>query len=255
MTFRKLILILACAIVTLMAAESPFIGKWKLNPAKSHFAGTTVTFEVLPSGEMQFTGEGQSYKFKMDGNEYPSLWGSTAAWKQIDDHTWETVGKMGDLVIHQTTKISADGKTMTVSGKGKKPNGEPIEEDSIWQRVSSGAGLVGKWKSNKVQVTSENWEFCANGDDGLTLEISDYKTECSVKFDGKGYPCTGPTMPKNFLMTARKAGPRSLEFTETMDGKVVYRDLFTVSADGKTMTDEAAAAGANEKIKVVYDKQ
>ena len=255
MTFRNSILILASATGVLMAAESPFVGKWKINPAKSQLAGTTMTYEKLPSGEMQFTGEGQSYKFKIDGKDYPSIWGSTAAWKQIDSSSWETVGKMPGMVITQTTKLSADGKTMTVSARGKKPNGETMEENSTWQRVSGGPGLAGTWKSSKVQVSSENWEFSANGDDGLSIKISDYNAECGVKFDGKGYPCTGPTMPRNFLMSVKKAGPRSLEFTETMDGKVVYHDVFTVSVDGKTMTDEAGAAGTSEKIKIVYDRQ
>ena len=42
---------------------------------------------------------------------------------------------------------------------------------------------------------------------------------------------------------------------EKMDGKVVYNDAFTVSADGKTLTNEAGAPGSSEKIKAVYDKQ
>ena len=162
---------------------------------------------------------------------------------------------MGSMTTTNTTKISADGKTMTVTSRGKKPNGESFEMNATWVRVSGGPGLVGKWKSTKVQVSTEMWEITANGDDGLTMTIVDYKAVCSVKFDGKDYPCTGPTMPRNFTMSARKTGARSVEFTEKMDGKVVYTDLFTVSSDGKTITDEAAPAGGNEKIKIVYDKQ
>ena len=37
-----------------------------------------MTIEQLPSGEMQMTSQGQSYKFKVDGNEYPAFWGMTA---------------------------------------------------------------------------------------------------------------------------------------------------------------------------------
>ena len=76
-----------------------------------------------------------------------------------------------------------------------------------------------------------------------------------MKFDGKDYPCTGPTMPKNFVMSVKKTGPRTLEFTEKMDGKVVFGDAFSVSSDGKTLTDEATPPGSKEKIKLIYDKQ
>jgi hypothetical protein len=255
MRLQRLILLFAAATGVMMAADSPFIGKWKVNPAKSQFAGTTTTFEQLPSGEMQMTAEGQSFKFKIDGKEYPSFFGSTAAWKQIDPNSWETVTKMGAMTTTDTTKISADGKTMTTVSKGKKPNGEDFQETATWERVSGGPGLVGKWKSTKVQSTAEMWEISANGDDGLNMKIVDYNAVCSVKFDGKDYPCSGPTMPKNFMMSAKKTGARSVEFTEKMDGKAVFIDLFTVSADGKTITDDAAAPGSNEKVKVVYDKQ
>lgn len=255
MRLKRLILLIAAALGATMAADSPFIGKWKLNPAKSQFAGTTTTYEMLPSGEMQMTAEGQSYKFKIDGKEHPATWGATATWKQLDPNCWETTIKMGSMTTTYTTKISADGKTMTATSRGKKPNGENFEMNATWLRVSGGPGLAGKWKSTEVQASTEMWEITANGDDGLTLKIVDYNVVCSVKFDGKDYPCTGPTIPKNFNMAAKKTGARSVEFTEKMDGKLVYSDLFTVSSDGKTITDDAAPAGSSEKIQIVYDKQ
>jgi hypothetical protein len=117
--------------------------------------------------------------------------------------------------------------------------------------------FIGKWKLNpiKVQAPTENWEISANGDDGLTMKIVDYDAVCSVKFDGEDYPRTGPTMPKSFMMSAKKTGARTVEFTEKMDGKVVFSDVFSVSSNGKTLVDEATPAGPKEKIKIVYDKQ
>jgi hypothetical protein len=255
MRLTRLILLFAAALGISIAADSPFTGKWKLNPEKSQFAGTTTTYEMLPSGEMQMTAEGQSYKFKIDGKEYPAIWGATAAWKQLDPNCWETTVKTGDMTTTETTRISADGKTMTATSRGKKPNGENFEMDATWVRVSGGPGLAGKWKSTKVQASTEMWEISANGDDGLTMKIVDYDAVCSVKFDGKDYPCTGPTIPKNFSMAAKKTGARSVEFTEKIDGKMAYRELFTVSPDGKTITDDAAPAGSSERIKIVYDRQ
>ncbi len=59
----------------------------EFNPAKSDFGESTVTFAQTGSGEMQFTAEGQSYTFKTDGKDYPAIFGTTAAWKQIDANT------------------------------------------------------------------------------------------------------------------------------------------------------------------------
>jgi hypothetical protein len=252
---RLWIPLFAAAIGVSLAADSPFIGQWKLNPGKSQFAGTTTTIEQLPSGEMQMTTAGQSYKFRIDGKDYPALFGTTASWKQVDPNTWETIYKQGTMTTTSVTKISTDGKTMTTTSTGKKPNGEEFQEAATSKRVSGGPGLAGTWKSTKVQATTENWEISANGDDGLTMKIVDYNAVCSLKFDGKDYPCTGPTMPKDFTISAKKTGPRTLEFTEKMDGKVVFGDVFSVSSDGKTLVDEATPAGSKEKIKIVYDKQ
>src|ERR1051325_741452 len=97
--------VFAAVIGVMMAADSPFIGKWKLNPAKSQFAGTTMTIDLLPSGEMQMTAEGQSYKFKIDSKEYPAFLGMTASWKQVDPNTWETIYKQGTMTTTSVTTI------------------------------------------------------------------------------------------------------------------------------------------------------
>jgi hypothetical protein len=36
---------------------------------------------------------------------------------------------------------------------------------------------------------------------------------------------------------------------------VFAEDVFTISADGKTLTDETTATATNEKTKSVYDRQ
>jgi hypothetical protein len=108
---------------TVLSAQSdkaglPYAGKWKLNMAKNDFGQTTVTFAQTGSGEMQLTAAGQSYTFRVDGKDYPALFGRTAAWKQIDANTWETVNKQdGKLLITETTRLSPDGKTLTVNAK------------------------------------------------------------------------------------------------------------------------------------------
>jgi hypothetical protein len=40
-----------------------------------------------------------------------------------------------------------------------------------------------------------------------------------------------------------------------MNGKTVYTDALSVSADGKTLTTEGAAPGSGEKTRAVYDRQ
>ncbi|MGD0869884.1 MAG: hypothetical protein ABSB88_10060 [Bryobacteraceae bacterium] len=256
MQLRRTLLFCLAVTGVMMAADSPFVGKWKLNTAKSKFTGMTTTYEALPTGEMQATSEGQSYKFKVDGKEYPTAFGAGATWKQLDPTSWETTYRLdGKVLSVGTTRISADGKTMTVTAKGTKPNGEAFNDSTTLQRISGGPGLAGKWKSTEVKSSTEMWEITPNGDDGLTMKIVDFDAICTMKFDGKDYPATGPTVPKNFTLAVKKTGARSLEMTEKVGGKVVFVDSFAVSADGKTLTDDGVPAGTTEKVKAVYDKQ
>src|ERR1035437_10352525 len=113
MYVSKTLLCIMAACAALAAADLPYAGKWKMNPAKSDFGETTVTYSQLPSGEMQSTADGQSYKFKVDGKDYPDTFGNTAAWKSINASAWETTWKLkGKVLTVDTLKLSADAAAL-----------------------------------------------------------------------------------------------------------------------------------------------
>src|SRR6185295_8625826 len=182
------------AVVTVTAADPPYVGKWKMNPAKSDLGETTVTYEQLPSGEMQATQAGVSYKFKLDGKEYPAMFGSTAAWKTVSATSWETTWKLnGNVLSTDTLTLSDDGKSLTVNSKGKKPNGEMMNDTVVSERVSGGAGLAGKWKTKNLKSAAPSvLELASSGADGVVFKIVDMDLTCNGKFDGKDHPCAGP---------------------------------------------------------------
>ena len=238
-------------------AALPYAGKWKINLAQSDFGETTVTIAQTGSGQMQYTADGQSYTFRMDGNDYPALFGQTAAWKQINKTTWETNIKLNEKVVSTTTsKLSADGATLTMEVTGPKPGGGSFDDTIVLQRVSGGPGLPGKWKTKNVKISAPPIiEIAASGQDGLTLSIADFQATCEAKFDGKDYPFTGPTIPAGMTLAIQKAGPLSFEMTQKQNGKALYQDTLAVSADGKTLTDTGSAVGVSEKYTAVYDRQ
>jgi hypothetical protein len=52
-----------------------------------------------------------------------------------------------------------------------------------------------------------------------------------------------------------KSGATALEVTWKRDGKVLFKNTLTPSADGKTLTDVGAAPTTTEKVTAVYDRQ
>jgi len=250
-------LVVALTPVALAAAELPWVGKWKINAAKSDFAQQTVTYAAAGPGETQWTAEGMTGKFKMDGKDYPDPDGTTEAWKQIDASTWETVYKLnGKVTSTDTTRLSADGKTLTIKSLGRKPNGQTSEDEFSMTRVSGGPGLNGKWKTAKVSFGGPSLiEITQFEGDGLTVRNVDYQSNWSGKFDGKDSPLAGPQMRPGMTVAMQRTGPRTYDFTTKQKGKEMSRGSSTVSPDGKTLTVVSIAAGTTEKRTAVYDKQ
>jgi hypothetical protein len=248
-------LVLLCSIVSAgMAAELPYVGKWKMNLAKSDFGQTTVTIENLPGGEWQTTAFGVTYKFKMDGKDYPDSMGGTAAWKSVDAKTWELVAKTnGKVTETDTFKLGTDGKTLTDNARQMKADGGSIESTTIYERASGGPSLAGKWKTKKVTGGSGMVEMIASGADGLVFKDPDMGMSCDAKLDGKDYPCTGPMLPPGFTVAMKNAG-RSLDLTVKKDGKPFFKATYTVAADGKSMTETAAPTSGGDKLKIVFDR-
>jgi hypothetical protein len=245
------------ATMAVAAADLPYAGRWKMNPAKSDFGETTVTYEILPSGDMQATTAGQTYKFKMDGRDYPAWFGFNAGWKPVSPTSWQTIWKLkGKVVTTDTLTLSADGKTLTVNTRGPKPDGGTIDDTIVSERVAGGPGLAGKWKTKNMKSASPNvLEFATSGADGLAFKIVDMGLLCNAKLDGKDHPCAGPTLASGWTVAFANQGARALDMTVKNSGKVVFKMSYTVSADGRTLTENTIATGSNEKTKVVYDRQ
>ena len=249
--------LVAAGATALWAGDPPWAGTWKLNPEKSDFGETTVTYEKMAGGEMKLTSEGQSYTFKADGNEYPTPWGVSAAWKAVDDSTWKVTNKVDEKVVATATlKLAADGKTLTIDARNMNASGEASESTAVYQRVSGESGLAGKWKTKNVEISSPGtMKISPSGPDGLTLTFVEQEGTCTARFDGNDHPATGPVWPAGWTCAIARSGTNGFDVTWKRGGKVMFKDSLTLSADGKTLTDVGATPGTEEKITAVYDRQ
>jgi hypothetical protein len=238
-------------------ASPPYAGTWKLNLAKSDFGETVVTYAETASGEMQLTTTGQSYTFRMDGKDYPALYGATSAWKSINDTTWETVVRQdGKLISTGTNTLSPDGKTLTSNIKGPRPSGGTFDSTRVYERVSGGPGLVGSWKTkNRPVGTPDIVELIPSGPEGLTIRFPGDREQCEAKFDGKEYPVVGPIAQPGLTLALRKTDSRSFDVTGKQQGKRLFTIAFTVSDDGNTLTQAGDMVGVSESFAAVYDRQ
>ena len=135
-------------------AKKPIgLGTWKLNVEKSKYSpgpppkSLTVKFEAAGSDGLKLTTEGVTadgkpiateYTAKYDGKDYPlkgSAVADTISLRYINSRTTvRTDKKEGKFVQTQRREISKDGKTMTVTIKGKNPKGEPIHHVLLFEK-------------------------------------------------------------------------------------------------------------------------
>jgi hypothetical protein len=247
--------ILSCCV--LAQAQSAFVGTWKLNQAKSHLTGDTVTYSTTADGAMKEATAVGSYTFKTDGHPYTTPFASTVTWKQSGPSTWTTEERQKEtLLATNIISVSAGGKTMTIISSGTNPDGSDFHDTEVFTRTAGTNGLMGTWKSEKMKSsTSPSMEFAGNGPDGIAWILPEIKARLDLKFDGKDVAPVGPTVPAGLTISATKNGPKSFNFVEKMNGKALVQGTLSVSPDGKTLTNTSSAMQEQNKRTAVYDKQ
>lgn len=141
----------ALAVPAALLAADARVGTWKYNAAKSKFEPgpgyKSRTVKVEAQGEgikvsvdgVSSDGKAHSYSYtaNYDGKDYPVTGNPGAdaiAYKKVDDNTIEgTIKKGGQVAASLTIVVAKDGKSMTVTSKGKDEKG-PFNNVAVYDR-------------------------------------------------------------------------------------------------------------------------
>jgi hypothetical protein len=156
MMFLLAILIFgAMAARPLLAQDSPFIGTWKLNAAKSNAGGMplpkSLTRTIAADGSgLKYMYEGVaadgsaiSYSFSSNfdgkasavtGSGMPGGADSITLKRNSPSKTAATLTKGGKEIGKSEAEVSKDGKTATVKSKGKMPDGKEFSTVSVFDK-------------------------------------------------------------------------------------------------------------------------
>lgn len=244
---------LACAAGS-AASGATFSGTWKLNLAKSHFAGQTFTIEKTAAGLYHFDSQGFGYDFDLTGKEFPSPDGGSSSWKAIDANTWEAAVHMNGKTI-ASYHMALKGNTLDLVMKINKPDGTTAEQSTTNTRVSGGPGFLGKWKSGDPKGAATTLEISTDSANHITVKFPEFQAVCSGSFDGKDCVSMVAGAPSKQAIAFEKTGANSFRMTTKLNGKPFYVDVMTLSDDGKTLIDEGTPVSVNEPAKAVYDRQ
>jgi hypothetical protein len=256
--FKRIVKILpAVCLATGMAwaAESPFIGEWKLDPAKSRLP---EYMKVKSEGGNKYVfdlGVGVLEPIVVDGTDQPGLGGTLVSVKAEAPDTWIVQRKKdGRLLLKATWKLSKDGSTLTDYFRGFDSDGSTTSMDYVYQRTGGGSGFAADWQSIKETMNSPYFfRVREYQGDGLSfITPSESKTR-NVKFDGKDYPNEGPNAGK-VTSSIQRVDERTLVITDKFGDKVLDTEEIGLSADLKTLTITAHFTGREKPNVLVFGR-
>lgn len=129
-------------------ADSPMMGTWKLNEAKSKIpAGApksiTVTYEAA-GDSIKCTIDGTDgtgkpthteWTGKFDGKDYPVSDGTTRSVKLVNDRKMNVdVKKDGKVLYTGSMEVAADGKSRTVILNGTDSSGKKVRSVAAYEK-------------------------------------------------------------------------------------------------------------------------
>jgi len=151
-----LVAIVALSVVSPLRAQKPdpHVGTWKQNFDKSTITpaptgprpqSSTRTYEMFGDGlkatlvtiSADGTRTETTYSAHFDGKDvtFKGANSDTIALKKVNARTFEsTIKKDGKVVQTVTNAVSADGKTMTATGKGTNASGQPVSSVAVFEK-------------------------------------------------------------------------------------------------------------------------
>jgi hypothetical protein len=155
-TIRRVVSSAVCLSLFLVgsafAQSDPQVGVWKLNVAKSKYSpgpvpkSATTTIEAVGAGtkvvvdQTMADGTARHWEFtaNYDGKDSPVTGNpdvDTVARTRLNGTTVQTISKKaGKVVTTQTSAVSSDGKTRTVTTKGVNASGQQIHNVAIYEK-------------------------------------------------------------------------------------------------------------------------
>jgi hypothetical protein len=236
----KRLISLALLLPVMALAKSPFDGTWMTKVDSIKTSGKPDVFE-LTNGMYSCSSCVPAYKVKADGSEQP-----VAGHDYVDHESVKVVNattleftdkKAGKLTQTTSMTVSADGSMLT--GKFTNYTGEkPVTGGFSEKRVAAGPagshGTSGSWQQGPMSDLSDlaRTVKMQSTDNGLKVMWNGQVLD--AKFDGKDYAWTND--PGNTMSALKKVSDSQIEETDHRGGKLTDIQVFTVSADGKSIT-------------------
>jgi hypothetical protein len=251
-----LLLMVGCGLsAAAWAQDSPFIGDWKLNPAKSKLTDE-MKIGSLGANRYSFDFGGGPMVAVADGTDQPGTFGMTIAVSVGGPDKWTVLRKKdGRVIVTGIWTLSNNGRKLNDHYTAVRPSGGITSLDYVYERRGDGQGFAGDWVSTTEQVNSEFVMHVKPFEDvGLSFITPGGAGTKNVKFDGKDYANIGAVVD-GLAASARRVDERTVEVTDKANGKPTDTQEIKASEDGKTLTITIHITGRSQPDVQVFERQ
>jgi hypothetical protein len=253
------LLLVGCLVTgTLWAANDPFVGKWKVNPAKSKL-NDEMKVEAAGANKYILTfAPGAVDSVVADGSDQPALQGTTLSVTAKGPDNWVVIRKIkGRTLLTGYWTLSADGKTLNDDYTEFAPDGKKTNILYMYERTAGSSGFTGTWDSDSekvkpgIELQIEPYEG-----DGLSFDSRGADMVEKIKFNGNDYPAVDPDASPGSASSGRRLNERSVDITEKLKGEITGTRRIELSRDLKTLTMSLHLVGQNRPQSIlVFDRE
>jgi hypothetical protein len=252
----------ACVAVIFTAAVSCGVpskawnGTWKLNVSKSHIPGNSFIITTTPAGEYHFDDGTNSFNFRCDGKEYPTVANRTLSCIQKSEFLMDSTSKEnGKIAATIRRELSADGKMLTHKGTVIRTDGSVKSIENVYTRTSGSMGFAGGWR-NTYQGESHSQMRLALSERSLHLEYIEHEQYYDLPLDGSDAMMHGQWISQGLTMSIKPHGPWEFLTFLKQQGEVLSQGSMRVSPDGRTLIEEYWRPDKpDERAVFLYEKQ
>jgi hypothetical protein len=247
-----------CTAPFTSAADDSIVGKWKMNPEKSQFAGLTYKVDDAGGGKYNFVFGDDVETMSFDGKEHTTKYGNTWSITQSGPNAWKWIQKRNGKVMSDATwTVSDDGATSVYVSMETRLDGSTSHDETKLKRTAGGkSGLVGTWESTETKIGSPvTIEIAHWQKDGYSIKNAANKGETDFKLDGKDYTPSGPMVATGTVVAGKKIDDHTIELTYKLKGKTTETDRWELSADATTLTNTVTYPGEDKPEIDVFERQ
>ena len=240
------------------AADSPFVGDWKLDPSRSKLTDVMKVERLSPNKYAFNFGVGSSEAIVIDGTDQPGISGTTLSVSAERPDAWKVIRrKDGRTLLTANWELSKDGNMLTDNFNEIAPDGVSSTVDYVYHRKGRGSGFAGTWVStSEVVKFSYVLQIRPYEEDGLSIANSSSQLTRKMKLDGKDYPNIGPNAAVLAASSVRRLDEHTLELTDKRtNGNVYDTQRVELSSDRNALTLTIHTVGRDEPNILVFERQ